>query len=268
VVGWGEVYAVTPADGSSRHLGTATVFLPAAEPDWLWLVDNSGASNRDGTVATWTLIDAAGHVSRQVRMPVGGLEPVRGLPGGLAVRTPGGGLVRYDIDTQQLTDISGQPGAWVGDVTAGAFLWCPTDPCESLHISGADGAPRSAFPGAGALFSPGSVWLSPEGSHLAAKVRVDEGDATDFRLRVYDVDDTRLLADAQVSLANAYGQWSEDGEQFFFREHASGSGAPSVLGRWAGGESIEQVDVSALGLDGLYGFVALPEAAVEGLFDG
>jgi hypothetical protein len=262
VVGWGEVYAVTPADGSSRHLASATVFLPAAAPGQLWLVADAGAA------ATWTLIDTSGEMLHRVEMPVGGLDPVRGLPGGLAVRTPSGGLVRYDMETQQLTDISGEPGTWIGDVTPDGFAWCPTDPCERLHITDVGGTPRTGFPGAGAAFFPGSVWLSPDGSHLAAVVRVDGGDAVDFRLRVYDVNQSQLRADAQTILGSAYGQWTDDGEQFFSWVNAPGGrDAPVVLSRWAGGEDIEQVDVGELGITGVYSFVALPEASVEGLFD-
>lgn len=266
VVGAGEIYAVMPADGSSRHLGSVTIFLPAAEPSLLWLIDYSGGAVGSGP-ATWTLIDASGEQLHRVEMPLSGLEPVRGLPGGLAVRTRGGGLTRYDIETQQLTSIDGSEAAWVGDVTTELFAWCADDPCASLSISDAAGEPPAGLGGADEEFFSHAVWLSPDGAHLAAWVRVRVGDAVDLRLRVYDVASGQVRADTQTRLGNVHGQWSEDGEQFIFGVHASGSGAPSLLGRWAGGERVEQVDVSELDLDGSYGFVALPETVVPGLFD-
>jgi hypothetical protein len=266
VVGWGEVHAVTPADGASRHLGSATIFLPAAEPDRLWLIDHSGGAVGSGA-ATWTLIDASGEQLHRVEMPLTGLDPVRGLPGGLAVRTPSGGLARYAVETRDLTDIPG--AAWIGDVSADFYAWCRTDTCPApLSVSDASGEPYAGLGPSGEEFSPGAVWLSPDGSHLAAWVRVSVGDGVDLRLRVYDVTTGQVRADEQTVLGNIYGQWSEDGKQFFFRFHASGGAdAPSVLGRWAGGESVEQVNVRELGLDGVYGFVALPEAAVGVLLE-
>src|SRR3954451_21529284 len=37
LVGWGEVFAAPLAGGPSRSLGQATVYLPATEPDRVWL---------------------------------------------------------------------------------------------------------------------------------------------------------------------------------------------------------------------------------------
>jgi hypothetical protein len=271
VVGWGEVHVVTPADGASRHLASATVFLPAAAPDQLWLIDDRGGGVGQGG-STWTLVDAAGDRVAQVQGE--GLEPVRGVPGGMAVRSPDGGLLRYDVATERLTDfsgdeearftdISGDEEAWVADASSGRFVWCAAA-CAHLNVSDASGGQVATIGRAGETFAADRVWLAPDGTVLAAVVRVHDGGAVHLRLRVYDVDSGTVRADTHTVLGRAHGAWTEDSIQFFSWVHEGADGTPTVLGRWAGGD-IEQVSPSEI--IGVYGFVGLPEEAVGPLFE-
>jgi hypothetical protein len=247
VVGWGEVYAVTPAGGASRHLASATVFLPAAAPDQLWLIDIGSG----GGPATWRLIDADGEQVARVEMPVGGLEPIRGVPGGLAVRSPTGALLKYDLATEQLVNTYGNEALRIADVGHDRVAWCDADPCAALTVSGPGGDHRGSLSHPEEVFLEGQVWLSPEGHYAAAVVRSETGDAVDFHLRVYHMGTSEVLADAPALLGSAYGQWSDDGEQFFsWTQAPGGCDAPAVLSRWTGGEDIERVDVRELGITG------------------
>ncbi|MBW3621013.1 MAG: hypothetical protein KY461_12265 [Actinobacteria bacterium] len=265
VVGWGEILAVAPGtDAEPRTLGQATVFLPAADPEQLWLVDHAGPV--DGSASTWTLIDAEGRVVASTDS-VPGYEPLRGIPGGLALRDEAGRVWRYDLEEDVVVEASaeGTPG-WIGDVTREHVAWCTEDPCRSITISSA-AATQAASVGDGARFSEDHVWLSPDGAWLAAVVAIDVGGGTDRRLRIYDVASGGVLADAQLPLGTAYGTWDVGGKQFFSWVHfvGGGSGAPALLSRWSRGDAIEQVDVRGLGVEGVYRVVALPRVGGPGV---
>jgi hypothetical protein len=264
VVGWEEVWAVAPGEPErARQLGEATVFLPDAEPDALWLIDYHGGGVGTGH-STWTLVDASGTAMAEVSsMPVG-LFPVRGVPGGLAVEAPNGTVV-YDLEQDRLVDNPVGPDAWVADVTRDRVVWCDDDPCKQLVLTDADATVVTTV-GSGEEFHPNQVWLSPEGDRLAAGVRVPVGGAVDLRLRIYRVDDGALLADAQLMLGGLYGDWTADGRQFFAWNHFPHQGppAPANIHRWSGRDDIEQVAVGEHGIRDVYDFVSFPSSAFEG----
>lgn len=265
VVGQERVVAVAPEAGlPDRPLGEAATFLPAAEPDQLWLIDDASAG---GPRPTWTLIDASRQVLAEVDVPAAGLTPVRGVPGGLAVQDPDGVLLRYDLGRGELVDYLADGPAWIADVTRDRVVWCSDDPCRALTVSAASGEPVATL-GSGEVFRRERAWISPDGARLAAAVIVDVGLGVDFRLRIYGVATGEVLADRQLPLGDAYGGWTDAGDQFFSWSHHSGGGTgdPAVLSRWAGGETIEQIHVADRGITGVYAFVVLPRAAVEGLF--
>ena len=265
VVGWGEIWAVAPGrPESARTLGQATVFLPAAEPDALWLIDYEGGSIGTGT-SRWTLVDPSGTELAVVASAPAGLLPVRGVPGGLAVDGPDGTLV-YDLGQDGLIDTPVGPSARVADVTRDRVAWCDGDPCERLVIVDGHGAVVTRV-GSGETFEPSKVWLSPGGDRLVAGVRVQVGEGVDLRLRVYRADDGELLADTQLALGSLYGDWTVDGRQFFAWNHVPQPvGAPANLHRWAGGATIEKVAVGDYGIRGVYDFVAIPSQTVEEVF--
>ena len=263
VVGWGEIWAVGPGQpDTARWLGQATVFLPDAEPDALWLIDYDGGRVGTGT-STWTLVDVSGSAMAEVSSMPGGLVPVRGVPGGLAVDAPNGTLV-YDLEQDQLVDNPVRQDARVADVIRDRAVWCDSDPCERLVITDSAGA-IVATVGSDETFDPTQVWLSPGGDQLAAGVRVQVGAGVDGRLRVYRTDDGALLADTQLMLGELYGDWTGDGHQFFAWNHFPDHGppAPANLHRWRGGDDIEQVAVGELGIRDVYGFVTLPSGVIE-----
>lgn len=276
VVGRQEIWTVTPdRPESARSLGEATMFLPDAEPDALWLVDyenvrvGTGSSPPTlafGGISTWTLIDPSGNERVTVPSAPAGLFPVRGVPGGLAVDSPNGILV-YDLQQERLVDNPVGASAHVADATLDRAAWCDGDPCQRLVITGGDGAEVGTV-GSGEIFEPSQVWLSPRGDRLAAGVRVQVGEGVDLRLRVYRTDDGAQIADSQLALGELHGAWTADGQQFFAWNHFPDQGppAPANLHRWAGRDDIEQVAVGEHGIRDVFDFVTFPSSALEGLF--
>lgn len=263
VVGWGQIWAVGPGQpDTARWLGEATVFLPDAEPDALWLIDYDGGRVGSGP-STWTLVDVSGVATAEVASMPAGLVPVRGVPGGLAVDAPNGTLV-YDLEQDRLVDNPVGRDARVADVTRDRVVWCDGDPCEQLVITDPDGAEVAAV-GGGEEFYPTGVWLSSGGDLLAAVARVQVGAGEDLRLRVYRTEDGALLADTQLMLGGLYGDWTLDGQQFFAWNHFPDHGppAPANLHRWRGGDDIEQVAVGEVGIRDVYSFVTLPSGVLD-----
>lgn len=265
-----DTFAVAPGtDPPLRRIREARLVLPAAEPDRLWLVHDDGGDEGGGLadgIGTWTLVDASGATIAAIDVPVGDLRPVRGVPGGLAVRDPDGSLLKYDLEQGQLVDYVGDGPAWIADVTADRVVWCD-DPCRALTVSTGDGVVVATL-GSGETFHQDGAWIAGDGGHLAAAVTIDRGISFDHRLRVYGVGTGDVLADTQILPGASYGEWSQSGAQFFSWLTFAGGGAsaPAVLSRWAGGETIEKIRVADRGIRDVYDFVVLPVDAAAELF--
>lgn len=254
VVGWGEIHAVHLApDGVSRHLADATLFVPAADPERLWLIDWDGGRIGLGEV-TWTLVDETGATLHAVTPDHGDVEVLRGVPGGLAVRDATGHVVTYDLATGRLLPLPSEDALALLDVAREHVVWC-ADPCRDLVVSDREGAVISSVGGEHVRHVDGS-WIAPDGGVLVTAMMTELSDgAVDRRLVVHRTDTGAVVADTALPLGAVHGSWSADGEQFFW-SLASAQG-PQQLGRWRAGFGIEQVDVRPH-LDGLGDFVVLP----------
>lgn len=267
VYGRGDVWAVDPG---SRHptqrLGEATRFVPAAAPDRLWLVDErEGPSGSQREL--WRLVDPSGRVLYE-HEGAAGLTAVRGVPGGLAVRDRAGGpLRRHDPDTGGTVDYVGGPDSRLGDVTRQRVAWCRGG-CRALHVTAADGRTVTTLEGGG-IVRFGPVWLSPDGSRLAAYVRVREGTGVSPEIRVFSLPEGRRVGRQTTSLGAIAGRWTAAGDQFFYwlQDPAQRAPpAPARLGRYTvAGDRFEEARLDPQGAR-LRGFVTMPAAAVESLF--
>lgn len=266
----GGVVVGPGVDGATRTLGRATRFLPAADPQQLWLLDGTAAGGPDSREATgvWTLVATSGRVVASIE-PIPGYEAVRGLPRGLAFRDGTGRLWRYDIVEDVLVEAVGGVGpGWIGDVVRSQVAWCSEDPCRTLDVADAGGADPVGI-GGGETFSEGHVWLSPAGDHVAAVVRVPatDGAGVEPRLRVYRTATGEVLADASVPLGRTAGSWTVDGRQFFGWIQAVGAGpdAPAIVLRWAGTD-VEVADARSVGAADVQRLVAVPRSAAGAEF--
>lgn len=254
VVGWGEIHAVRLApDGVSRHLADATLFVPAADPEQLWLIDWDGGRIGLGEV-TWTLVDETGATVHTVTPDHGDVEVLRGVPGGLAVRDDTGHVVTYDLATGRLLPFPSEDALALLDVAREHVVWC-ADPCRQLVVSDREGKAISSIGGEHVRHIHGS-WIAQDGEILITAMMTELSDgAVDRRLVVHRTDTGAVVADTALPLGAIHGRWSADGEQFFW-SLASAQG-PQQLGRWRADFGIEQVDVRPH-LDGLGDFVVLP----------
>lgn len=264
VAGWGEIFATTPGSGQEpRKLADARFFLPAAEPDQLWVIDDDGSPG----ASAWALIDGSGE---PLAPPVaGGEEPLRGVPGGLALRRAHGALAKYDLEEQRVVDYLGEGPAHIADVTRHRVVWCE-EPCAELTVSHADGRPVAVFDDA-ARFIPQSTWLSDDGRFLAAAVGVSaDEEVEDHRIRLYQVETGQLLFEESVPLGQVFGDWSDAGRFFFYVKLLDDSSAPVVFGWWSGSlyELFEHfpIDPPPSWMTRSYGFLALPAGPNASLF--
>ncbi len=255
VVGADRIWAVQLDADASQQLGEATTFLPDARPDRLWLIDDPGVGSGH---PTWTLIDGSGDVLHRT---VGrdGMVPVRGVPSGLALTTRHG-LKVYDVASDRIYFYVGAPHGRIGDVAADRVVWCRPG-CHRLAVV-SEGPDRTTL-GADEVmaFETGSVWLSPDGRHLAAVASaVAPGTVPVRQVMVFEVDAGRVHARQRVPSGDLHGSWSVDGRQFFY---ALPDGDRLELGRFrVGGTGFEvRAHPRPVALDG---FVALPRTAAAG----
>ena len=269
LVGWGEIFAVTPDDSMpARSMGDATIFLPAADPRMLWLIDYPGGRIGSGP-SVWTLIDTSGETITAVEA---GERPVRGVPGGLAVQRQDGSLAKYDLDQERIIDYVGDGPATILDAGPERVSWCEL-PCSQLVISDRDGNTVTQIGGEGSGIQEivaDSGWLSQGSDHVAvdATTMAADGVGVNRELRIHDTATGALLANATIPLGQVWGSWGNDG-QFFYWLRFPDQG-PLQLGRWSGGTHIEQIDLNPTDdtLPRRLGqFVALPHSAATKLFD-
>lgn len=245
VVGRGEIWAIAPGtDQPPQRLGTASMALPAAHPDRVWLVDESDDQTPPG-VQRWRLVDLDGRVVHEA-IADDGATAVRGVAGGLAVRRPSGKLARYEPATGRVTDLVGVPGARLAAVTGDRMIWC-VPACEQLVLADASGAELARLGGDDVeAFDPAQVWVSPRGTHVAAVTRVTVGDGVDLRMRIYDLEARRLVDGRQVLLGQVHGDWDPTSREFYFRiTSPDGQVHPvgDAIWRWTSDNDFEHIDI-------------------------
>lgn len=212
VVGWGEIYAAPLSGEPSRKIADATIYIPASESGEVWTLTWEGGGigsetatlhrvRMDGTVVfTFTTFEPAI------------LQPVIGVPGGIAVNTPEGVAV-WHADTGTTSAVLG-PGPATAATTDGRSLaWCE-ESCSTFHVAelertGAPVAPHAA-PGAQ------QIALSANGARLA--VLRPNGGGADLVVTHAGMSEEIVVArdlDPSGSLV-----WTSDGRQLFYTENS------------------------------------------------
>ena len=225
--------------------------VPAGEPGQVWLVEAREAHR------TATLVDLTGSelgdelASIRLDTEALGAEVLRGVPGGLALRTDEGELVVYDLYGHLHRDYLGDGTVNLLDANAQDVLWC-TEPCTSLQVTDGFAALAVDAPtedGAGAssrgVESYDHAWLSPDGVRIVAVGMVRVGEGVDREMRVYEAEARSFLASTSLPLGEMQGAWTPDGRTFLFtRADPDGhSNGPHLLGEWRVGAAIRTADV-------------------------
>lgn len=251
VVGWERIYAVALATGESRLLGEATVFVPAAEPGHVWLVDHPGEGP-----PTYRLVDLVGDVQLEAEGVAGDASAAGGVLGGLAVETPDGVAI-WDGTAGEVVRRLGDAAAFVADTAGRTVVWCEDD-CSELHVTDLEGNDLSFAPPTGyEAFDARSARLSPDGDLVAAIVGDGRelGDRSTGTVVVIDTSSGRVTAATPPLLPRpAHLGWSPDGTQLFFSAHGYGA-AQTDLGRYLPGD--ERSELATLPLGGTLSFAAV-----------
>ena len=132
VVGWSEIFALDIATREPTSLGLATIFVPAAEPDRVWMIDWSGGRIGTGTLQVWQVTATGERVTEPASLDVDG-SPAFGIPGGLAIGHDQG-LILWNAESGETSVLEGAGHGRVVDVAANEILWCTGD-CTELHLT-------------------------------------------------------------------------------------------------------------------------------------
>lgn len=269
VVGWGEIWSITPGtDEDVKQLGTATLFVPDADPNRIWLVDYEGGRIGEGP-PTWTLIGPDGEVHHRAEGAEGHFA-VRGVPEGLVLRDTDGLLSVYEPTTGQVSDYPEPSARYIAAARSDHVVWCG-EACRTLVSDRSDGRTQMDG-GTDGAFHPRSVWLSNNGEYLAALTPLLPD--VDPTIVVYDVvTGERLHQSPPLSSGGSSGAWTDD-DQFFYLANAVSQeiAAPDLLvGRWTphlSGQVRIDVPTAQSGQSVVGQFVAYPSCALDGLFSG
>ena len=249
IVGWSSIHATNIPTGTSTELGRATIFVPAAEPDRVWLIRWAGAMGQ-GSVTAWQ-VDTAGRSITEPTMidfeePV---FPVVGIPGGLAVET-GEGIRLWYPDGSDSVDLG--PGSVL---TAGGdqLAYCATPCLEVRVLNLSTGESQSVysdqsystfnFGGPSARFSPGGEYLAVTTNRAVVVFNTVIGATTTVT--------NQLRSDENPHL---YVAWAPDGRQLFAATYSYGQ-ARLTLARYD--LKSGNVDIARLPFGGTIDFVVL-----------
>lgn len=133
ITGWGGIYAEDLNDLTARPLGSATIWVPAAESDRVWLIDYPGGLIGQGDPLVWKMFPNGSTASEPVTIEYDGF-PAIGILGGLALETDHG-VALWDAASGEITDVLGSGRGFVGDSSSdGRLAWCE-ETCETLHVA-------------------------------------------------------------------------------------------------------------------------------------
>lgn len=217
VVGWGSIHALLIDTLEAQPLGEATVFIPAEEPQSVWLVDYPGGRIGQGT-PTYQQVGLDGTESTSAP----GLDPSEalashGISGGI-VHEADRGIVLWEAESQEVVRVPGTGPGFVADVYGRLVAWCDGE-CV-LHLTDVDGADTVVqSPDESRPFEPRSARFSPDGRLLAAIVGdsgpIDPDSRAAIAMVEVDSGDAALITEPLLPRPS-YLAWSDDGQNLLF----------------------------------------------------
>ena len=214
VVGWSDIYAVNLASREPTSLGPATIFVPAAEPERVWMIDYPGGRIGSGQPRVWQVNVSGEQITEPVTLLADGY-PAMGVIGGLVLQL-GNGLDLWNSSTGKVTPLEeGLPG-FVSEVQGVSLVWCAGE-CSSLIVTDTSTLASQEFdPPEGYARFVGQYFarFSPDGRYLAAMVGgpgPSEGEA----LWIVDLHSGSgpVVSDPDTTID--YLAWAPDGTQLF-----------------------------------------------------
>ncbi|MFP5333523.1 MAG: TolB family protein, partial [Acidimicrobiia bacterium] len=229
VVGWSEIFAVDIVTREATSLGLATIFVPGAEPDRVWMIDWPGGAIGSGTPEVWQVSLAGEQLAEPVELDADGF-PAFGIPGGLVLESARG-LELWDATTGGTDLLSDGGRGSVLDVTGDEIAWCNTHLCTELHVTNLATSATESYPlpegrrfrvGPGAFQAPST--FSPDGELLAAIVESGDQDETGVWILDRRTGEATVVSGVGGMVAGrstpdfggvAYLAWAPDGSQLF-----------------------------------------------------
>jgi hypothetical protein len=218
VVGWSEIFAVDIATRAATSLGFATIYVPAAEPDRVWMIDWPGGRIGADTPQVWQVSLAGEQLTEPVELDAAGF-PAFGIPGGLVLESAQG-LVSWDATTGGTDLLSDGGRGLVLDVMGEEIAWCNTR-CTELHVTDLATSVTESHPvpegwttfrvGSGSFQVPST--FSPDGERLAAIVENIDGDETGLWVLNRQTGEVQVRGGAGKVVD--YLAWSPDSQQLF-----------------------------------------------------
>ena len=213
IVGWEEIFAVDIDSRESTLLGEATIFVPAAEPGRVWLIDYSGGRIGQGALEAWQVSSTGEVLTPPAEIETNGI-PAIGTPAGLAMESDAGLLI-WDVRELEVVGTLGSGASFVSDSTfghGGALAWC-SDPCDQLHITELPSMADQlvSHPGQGTGFIARAGRFSGDGRYLAAPTESGDVVITDR-----DTGRTHLAFSLLISESIDL-EWAPSGYELFAR---------------------------------------------------
>ncbi|MDP2622337.1 MAG: hypothetical protein Q8Q29_00895 [Actinomycetota bacterium] len=225
VVGWGVPHVRDISSREVRSLGVATIFVPAAEPNRVWLIDY-GERIGDQTPRVWQ-IDVTSAEALGDPVQVAGGHPVIGITGGLALQTDEG-LSLWMLGTGQMRTLDADGPGWVHDVSDDELVWCDSECTELTVTNTATLATRRYEVPTGYDRFLGSARYSQR--YLAALVGgQDAYDGEAIWILDTVTGDVTVVGDPETRVS--FVAWAPAGDQLF-ASSASRFGGPTVIWRY------------------------------------
>lgn len=248
VVGWSRIYAVDIADRHATDLGAATIFVPAAEDDRVWMIDYP-SGRTVGRPEVWQVGLNGEPLDEPTPMPFDGF-PLMGIPGGLVVQTDNG-LTLWYPGTGATAQLDGPGPGFVFDTSEDAIVWCAGQ-CLELVITDPTTleSERFAPPRGYQAFTPPSGPLnaeaiSPTGENVAILVGGgDRGDPRGLWILERPTGATTAVTDPDTPVT--YLAWSPKGDQIFASSN-SYTTSQTVVWRYGLTDAIFSVAVLPVG---------------------
>lgn len=214
VVGWSRIHAIDIATREAISLGLATIFVPAAEPDRVWMINYPDGFIGGGDPEVWQ-VNVSGE---QITEPLTLLEdgyPDMGVLGGLALQTEGG-LELWNASSGQITPLEGEGTGFVSDVSAESLLWC-IGVCSRLIVTDTIALTSEEFDppeGYARFIGQRFARFSPDGRYLAAIVGSTDS-ASGEAVWILDLEsgDSTVILEPNTSVD--FLAWAPDGDQLF-----------------------------------------------------
>jgi hypothetical protein len=218
VVGWAQIHAVDIATREAMSLGQATIFVPAADPNGVWMIKFPGGLIGLGQPQVWQVDVVSGEpLTEPTVLPSDGLPEI-GIEGGLALSADTG-LDLWDLASGQITHLAADGPGVVFDVNGEELAWCTIE-CTTLVITNTTTLESEEFDPPegydrfvarrGAFRGPNQI--SPGGRYLAALVGpVDSNNAIWILDR--ETGNTSVVSDPATYVD--YLAWTPDGGYLF-----------------------------------------------------